>query len=91
LLSVTSSRPRTSPGVPRLAEVGQAPPGLPAHQGGQGPDPARADYNSFLAFSDPDGTGWLVQEARRTGCAARPMTPLALPAGFGRSPAMRGK
>jgi len=67
LLSVTSSRPRTSPGVPRLAEVGQAPPGLPAHQGGQGPDPARADYNSFLAFSDPDGTGWLVQEARRTG------------------------
>jgi catechol 2,3-dioxygenase-like lactoylglutathione lyase family enzyme len=32
-----------------------------------GPDPARADYNSFLSFSDPDGTGWMVQEARRTG------------------------
>jgi catechol 2,3-dioxygenase-like lactoylglutathione lyase family enzyme len=32
-----------------------------------GPDPARADYNSFLSFSDPDGTGWLVQEARRAG------------------------
>jgi catechol 2,3-dioxygenase-like lactoylglutathione lyase family enzyme len=30
-----------------------------------GPDPARADYNSFLSFSDPDGTGWMVQEARR--------------------------
>ena len=32
-----------------------------------GPDPARADYNSFLSFSDPDGTGWMVQEARRAG------------------------
>jgi len=32
-----------------------------------GPDPARADFNSFLSFSDPDGTGWMVQEARRTG------------------------
>ncbi len=27
-----------------------------------GPDPARADYGSFLSFSDPDGNGWLVQE-----------------------------
>jgi catechol 2,3-dioxygenase-like lactoylglutathione lyase family enzyme len=36
--------------------------------GGQqpGPDPQRADYGSFLAFSDPDGTGWLVQEVGRT-------------------------
>jgi catechol 2,3-dioxygenase-like lactoylglutathione lyase family enzyme len=33
-----------------------------------GPDPARADYNSFLAFTDPDGTGWMVQE-RRAGTA----------------------
>ena len=32
-----------------------------------GPDPARADYNSFLSFSDPDGTGWMVQEYRRSG------------------------
>jgi predicted enzyme related to lactoylglutathione lyase len=34
--------------------------------GGQqpGPDPARADYGSFLSFSDPDGNGWLVQEVR---------------------------
>jgi catechol 2,3-dioxygenase-like lactoylglutathione lyase family enzyme len=31
-----------------------------------GPDPARADFNSFLAFSDPDGTGWIVQEHRKT-------------------------
>jgi predicted enzyme related to lactoylglutathione lyase len=32
--------------------------------GGQaaGPDPNRADYGSFLTFSDPDGNGWLVQE-----------------------------
>jgi predicted enzyme related to lactoylglutathione lyase len=29
-----------------------------------GPDPARADYGSFLTFSDPDGTDWMVQEVR---------------------------
>ena len=34
------------------ADGGQAP----------GPDPARADYGSFLLFSDPDGNGWLIQE-----------------------------
>lgn len=35
--------------------------------GGQvpGPDPQRLDYGSFLAFSDPDGNGWLVQEVGR--------------------------
>jgi catechol 2,3-dioxygenase-like lactoylglutathione lyase family enzyme len=40
--------------------------------GGQesGPDPARANYNSFLSFSDPDGNGWLVQEIK-AGEAAR--------------------
>jgi catechol 2,3-dioxygenase-like lactoylglutathione lyase family enzyme len=27
-----------------------------------GPDSQRGDYESFLAFSDPDGNGWLVQE-----------------------------
>jgi catechol 2,3-dioxygenase-like lactoylglutathione lyase family enzyme len=27
-----------------------------------GPDPHRADYGSFLSFSDPDGNSWLVQE-----------------------------
>ena len=32
--------------------------------GGQteGLDPERASYNSFAAFSDPDGNGWLIQE-----------------------------
>jgi catechol 2,3-dioxygenase-like lactoylglutathione lyase family enzyme len=30
-----------------------------------GLDPQRADYGSFLSFSDPDGNGWLVQEVRR--------------------------
>lgn len=30
-----------------------------------GPDPARGDYNSFVSFADPDGNGWLVQEAHR--------------------------
>jgi hypothetical protein len=35
--------------------------------GGQTPgiDPQRADYGSFLSFSDPDGNYWLVQEVRR--------------------------
>ena len=32
-----------------------------------GPDPERADFNSFLSFSDPDGTGWMVQEHRPAG------------------------
>lgn len=34
--------------------------------GGQeaGPAADRADYGSFLEFSDPDGNGWLVQEVR---------------------------
>ncbi len=31
-----------------------------------GPDPERADFNSFLSFSAPDGTGWMVQESRRS-------------------------
>jgi catechol 2,3-dioxygenase-like lactoylglutathione lyase family enzyme len=36
--------------------------------GGQvpGPDPERRDYGSYLSFNDPDGNGWVVQEARRT-------------------------
>jgi catechol 2,3-dioxygenase-like lactoylglutathione lyase family enzyme len=29
-----------------------------------GPDPDRGDYNTFFSVSDPDGTGWLVQEVR---------------------------
>jgi catechol 2,3-dioxygenase-like lactoylglutathione lyase family enzyme len=36
-------------------------------EGGQrasGPDPARADYSSFLGFADPDGNTWAVQEVR---------------------------
>lgn len=37
-----------------------------------GPDPEHSDYNSFLAFSDPDGTGWLVQEVRRAGAGSPP-------------------
>jgi catechol 2,3-dioxygenase-like lactoylglutathione lyase family enzyme len=41
----------------------------PFHFGpeGQTPglDPARADYNSFVSFSDPDGNGWLIQEVKQ--------------------------
>lgn len=35
-----------------FGEAGQVP----------GPNPERADYSTFLQFSDPDGNGWLVQE-----------------------------
>jgi len=29
-----------------------------------GPAPERADYGSFLAFADPDGNRWLMQEIK---------------------------
>jgi catechol 2,3-dioxygenase-like lactoylglutathione lyase family enzyme len=29
-----------------------------------GPDPHRSNYNSFADFSDPDGSTWLLQEAK---------------------------
>ena len=35
-----------------------------------GPDPDGRDYASFLAFQDPDGNGWLVQEVAGRGSAA---------------------
>jgi hypothetical protein len=31
----------------------------------RGLDPGRADYNSFVSFSDPDGNGWLIQEVKK--------------------------
>ncbi len=38
----------------------------PFHLGGEGfvagPDPERRSYNSFAAFTDPDGNRWLLQE-----------------------------
>ncbi len=30
-----------------------------------GPDPERSDHGSFLAFSDPDGNSFMVQEVNR--------------------------
>jgi catechol 2,3-dioxygenase-like lactoylglutathione lyase family enzyme len=39
-------------------------------QQGPGIDPERRSYTTFLPFSDPDGTGWLVQEVRRTVASA---------------------
>jgi catechol 2,3-dioxygenase-like lactoylglutathione lyase family enzyme len=27
--------------------------------------PERADYGTYLSFSDPDGNGWLIQEVRQ--------------------------
>jgi catechol 2,3-dioxygenase-like lactoylglutathione lyase family enzyme len=43
--------------------------GEPFHFGPEGQTPGlhpeRADYGTYLSFSDPDGNGWLVQEVRR--------------------------
>jgi catechol 2,3-dioxygenase-like lactoylglutathione lyase family enzyme len=40
----------------------------PFHFGAEGRAPGlhpeRADYGTYLSFSDPDGNGWLVQERR---------------------------
>ncbi len=30
-----------------------------------GLDPARADYNSFVSFTDRDGNSWLIQEVKQ--------------------------
>jgi catechol 2,3-dioxygenase-like lactoylglutathione lyase family enzyme len=30
-----------------------------------GPDPERQSYHSYVAFEDPDGNGWIVQEVTR--------------------------
>jgi catechol 2,3-dioxygenase-like lactoylglutathione lyase family enzyme len=41
----------------------------PFHFGADGQTPGlhpeRADYGTYLSFSDPDGNGWLIQEVRR--------------------------
>ncbi len=36
-----------------------------------GADADRRDYNTFCSFSDPDGTGWMVQEVGRTPAGTR--------------------
>jgi len=51
-----------------LAERGVAVSELFHFVGGEqvsGPDPQRGDYNTFCSFSDPDGTGWMIQEVGR--------------------------
>jgi hypothetical protein len=41
----------------------------PFHFGAEGQTPGlhpeRADYDTYLSFSDPDGNGWLIQEVRK--------------------------
>jgi predicted enzyme related to lactoylglutathione lyase len=57
-----------------LLERGAAPSELFHFEDGQqvtGADPERRDYNTFLSFSDPDGTGWMVQEVGRAQPAGR--------------------
>ena len=49
--------------VDRMVEVGE-----PFHFGAAGQTPGlhpeRADFGTYLSFSDPDGNGWLVQEVK---------------------------
>jgi catechol 2,3-dioxygenase-like lactoylglutathione lyase family enzyme len=35
------------------------------HSAVPGPDPKRTSYNSWAAFSDPDGNGWVLQEVKQ--------------------------
>ena len=51
-----------------VSEIWHGPP-FPVEARQPGPDPKRASYGSFCAFSDPDGNAWLVQEVttRRPG------------------------
>jgi catechol 2,3-dioxygenase-like lactoylglutathione lyase family enzyme len=44
-----------------VTEIWHGPP-FPVEARQPGPDPDRASYGSFFAFSDPDGNTWLVQE-----------------------------
>jgi catechol 2,3-dioxygenase-like lactoylglutathione lyase family enzyme len=50
------------------SDIWHGPP-FPVEARQPGPDPDRASYGSFCAFTDPDGNGWLVQEVttRRPG------------------------
>ena len=43
------------------SQIWHGPP-FPAEARQPGPDPQRASYGSFFAFTDPDGNTWLVQE-----------------------------
>lgn len=51
-----------------VSEVFHDATGIFHHAGSEGrvdgPAPEHADYGSFLAFSDPDGNGWLLQEIK---------------------------
>jgi hypothetical protein len=49
----------------QLVENGVDVPGLVHFEDGVAVDVAssgRADYETFLSFSDPDGNGWMIQE-----------------------------
>ena len=48
--------------VGRGVEVGEIFHSLPGEDPKPGPDPERGTYQSYAAFSDPDGNGWLLQE-----------------------------
>ena len=43
------------------SDIWHGPP-FPVEARQPGPDPERASYGSFCAFTDPDGNAWLVQE-----------------------------
>jgi catechol 2,3-dioxygenase-like lactoylglutathione lyase family enzyme len=51
-----------------VSDIWHGPP-FPVEARQPGPDPERASYGSFCAFTDPDGNTWIVQEVttRRPG------------------------
>ena len=44
-----------------VTDIWHGPP-FPVEARQPGPDPERASYGSFCAFTDPDGNTWIVQE-----------------------------
>ena len=44
-----------------VSDIWHGPP-FPVEARQPGPDPERASYGSFCAFTDPDGNTWIVQE-----------------------------
>ena len=63
-LVVSDIEPARAELVGRGVEVSE-----PFHFGAEGQAPGlhpdRADYGTYVSFSDPDGNGWLIQEVRQ--------------------------
>lgn len=65
---IDAARAELVAGGAEVSEVFHDVTGIFHHAGSEGrvsgPAPEHADYGSFVAFEDPDGNGWLVQEIK---------------------------